>query len=37
VSEWLTEGVPSMDLSLFDPARFEAGRVTERDRGPDAE
>ncbi len=37
VSEWLTDGAPSMDLSLFDPARFAAGRPGARDAGPDAE
>jgi sarcosine oxidase subunit beta len=37
VAEWLTDGKPSMDLSLFDPARFEAGRARPGDRGPDAE
>ena len=37
VAEWLLDGKPSMDLSLFDPARFRAGRATPHDRGPDAE
>jgi len=37
VSEWLTDGAPSMNLSLFDPARFAAGRPGARDAGPDAE
>ncbi|HEV8675923.1 MAG TPA: FAD-binding oxidoreductase [Methylomirabilota bacterium] len=37
VAEWLTEGKPSMDLSLFDPSRFELGRAIAADRGPDAE
>ncbi len=37
VAEWLTEGKPSMDLSLFDPARFEAGGAAPADPGPDAE
>jgi sarcosine oxidase subunit beta len=37
VAEWLTDGAPSMDLSLFDPARFAPGAATERDAGPDAE
>src|SRR5262245_6798897 len=37
VSEWLLDGKPSLDLSLFDPGRFAAGRVKPHDRGPDAE
>lgn len=37
VAEWLTDGRPSMDLSLFDPGRFAAGRATPHDRGADAE
>jgi sarcosine oxidase subunit beta len=37
VAEWLLDGKPSMDLSLFDPGRFEAGRAMHHDRGPDAE
>jgi len=37
VAEWLTEGAASMDLSLFDPARFTRGRSAARDGGPDAE
>jgi sarcosine oxidase subunit beta len=37
VAEWLTDGAPSMDLSLFDPARFSRGAPTARDGGPDAE
>jgi sarcosine oxidase subunit beta len=37
VAEWLTEGRPSMDLSLFDPGRFARGRALAPDRGPDAE
>ncbi|HEV8308515.1 MAG TPA: FAD-binding oxidoreductase [Methylomirabilota bacterium] len=37
VAEWLTDGRPSMDLALFDPARFETGRAVAHDRGPDAE
>jgi glycine/D-amino acid oxidase-like deaminating enzyme len=37
VAEWLLDGKPSLDLSLFDPGRFAAGRPTHRDRGPDAE
>ena len=36
VAEWLLDGRPSMDLSLFDPRRFDhAG--TRAPRGPDAE
>ncbi len=27
VSEWITAGAPSMDCSLFDPARFATGRT----------
>jgi len=37
VSEWLIDGAPSMDLSLFDPARFARGRTAAADAGPDAE
>jgi sarcosine oxidase, subunit beta len=37
VSEWLLDGKPSLDLSLFDPGRFAAGRARHHDRGPDAE
>ena len=37
VAEWLTEGAPSMDLSLFDPARFARGAPKAKDAGPDAE
>jgi sarcosine oxidase subunit beta len=37
VSEWLLDGAPSLDLSLFDPGRFAAGRARHHDRGPDAE
>lgn len=37
VAEWLTDGKPSLDLSLFDPARFAAGRAAAHDTGPDAE
>jgi hypothetical protein len=33
----MLDGRPSMDLSLFDPARFAAGRATAHDKGPDAE
>jgi sarcosine oxidase subunit beta len=37
VAEWLTEGKPSIDCSLFDPGRFAAGRAIAHDKGPDAE
>jgi sarcosine oxidase subunit beta len=37
VAEWLTESAPSMDLSLFDPARFARGAPKAKDAGPDAE
>jgi sarcosine oxidase subunit beta len=37
VAEWLLDSRPSLDLSLFDPGRFAAGRATHHDRGPDAE
>ena len=37
VAEWLTDGAPAMDLSLFDPARFAHGAPRARDSGPDAE
>ena len=37
VAEWILDGKPSLDLSLFDPARFAAGRAAAHDRGPDAE
>jgi sarcosine oxidase subunit beta len=37
VSEWLLDGTPSLDLSLFDPARFARGRAVPHDKGPDAE
>ena len=37
VSEWLLDGKPSLDLSLFDPARFDRDRAEPADRGPDAE
>ena len=37
VAEWIVDGAPSMDLSLFDPARFERGHAVPHDRGPDAE
>ena len=37
VSEWLIDGKPSIDLSVFDPGRFAAGRAVAHDKGPDAE
>jgi sarcosine oxidase subunit beta len=37
VAEWILDGRPSMDLSLFDPARFAGRRDLTHDRGPDAE
>jgi glycine/D-amino acid oxidase-like deaminating enzyme len=40
VAEWIVNGKPSMDLSLFDPARFAGGArlpsETDQDK-PDAE
>lgn len=38
VAEWLLDGAPSLDLSLFDPGRFaHGGSGAMHDRGPDAE
>ena len=37
VAEWIVEGKPSMDLSLFDPGRFDRGRSGHPERPPDAE
>jgi sarcosine oxidase subunit beta len=37
VAEWVVDGKPSMDLALFDPARFKRGRAAHHDQGPDAE
>jgi len=37
VAEWLIDGAPSMDLSLFEPARFARGAPSAHDVGPDAE
>ena len=37
VSEWLTDGKPSIDLALFDPARFRGAHAKRADAGPDAE
>jgi sarcosine oxidase subunit beta len=37
VAEWVLDGKASMDLSLFDPGRFDTGSAVAHDRGPDAE
>jgi glycine/D-amino acid oxidase-like deaminating enzyme len=37
VAEWILDGRPSMDLSLFDPGRFAGGGGGTHDKGPDAE
>jgi sarcosine oxidase subunit beta len=37
VAEWLTDGAPSMDLPLFDSARFARGAPTASDARPDVE
>ena len=37
VAEWVLDGKPSQDLSLFDPARFARGGTVGHNRGPDAE
>ena len=37
VAEWLLDGRPSMDLSVFDPNRFTSGASAPHDKGPDAE
>jgi len=37
VSEWLIDGAPSIDLSLFAPDRFARGQAAAADTGPDAE
>jgi len=37
VAEWLTDGAPSVDLSLFDPGRFALGGPVAPHAGPDAE
>ena len=37
VADWIVNGTPSMDLSLFDPGRFAQGRAKAHDQGPDAE
>jgi sarcosine oxidase, subunit beta len=37
VAEWIAQGTPSVDLSLFDPNRFACARARDQDRAPDAE
>jgi sarcosine oxidase subunit beta len=37
VADWIVDGKPAMDLSLFDPGRFAKGRADVHDTGPDAE
>ena len=37
VAEWLVDGKPSLDLSLFDPARFARDTAGAGHHGPDAE
>jgi sarcosine oxidase, subunit beta len=37
VADWLLDGTPSMDLSLFDPGRFARGGAGPSDRGADGE
>jgi sarcosine oxidase subunit beta len=37
VADWIVDGKPAMDLSLFDPGRFAKGRADVHDKGPDAE
>jgi sarcosine oxidase, subunit beta len=37
VAEWLLDGRPSIDLSVFDPERFARGKSAPHDKGPDAE
>jgi len=37
VAEWLVDGQSSLDLSLFDPARFARGAARAGHHGPDAE
>jgi sarcosine oxidase subunit beta len=36
VAEWVLDGRPSLDLSLFDPGRFAGGGAIAPARGPDA-
>jgi sarcosine oxidase subunit beta len=37
VAEWIVEGKSSLDLALFDPARFARGAARTERHGPDAE
>jgi sarcosine oxidase subunit beta len=37
VAEWLLDGRPSIDLSIFDPNRFATGTSAPHDKGADAE
>jgi glycine/D-amino acid oxidase-like deaminating enzyme len=37
VAEWMLDGTPSIDLSLFDPTRFARDGAEAHDKGPDAE
>jgi sarcosine oxidase subunit beta len=37
VAEWLLDGRPSIDMSVFDPNRFARGTSAPHDKGPDAE
>ena len=37
VADWIVDGKPAMDLSLFDPGRFAKGRADVHETGPDAE
>jgi sarcosine oxidase subunit beta len=37
VADWLLDGRPPMDLSVFDPQRFARGISADHDKGPDAE
>jgi sarcosine oxidase subunit beta len=37
VAEWLLDGRPSIDMSVFDPHRFARGTSAPHDKGPDAE
>jgi sarcosine oxidase subunit beta len=36
IADWLLDGKPSLDLSLFDPARFDRGAGAPRRTGPRA-
>ena len=37
VADWIVDGTPAMDLSLFDPGRFARAHAGAHDKGPDAE